>query len=246
MSNVSLSDVLQIAGVLTALVTAVMAALVFLVTRNKSKSDYDVEMNRALLSEMRASYEHQMARLSSQLMATEDRWRETNHLLISSQNSQPDRAPATRPPRSQFVAELGIDQESIKVDLQQVFFLTPFSNEERELYDRVQRICSKIGLRCLRGDETQASGEILPHIVRMILESRFVIANITSRNPNVFYELGIAHALDKRAILIAKSAEELPFDVQSRRTIIYRDLKLLDPLLTRTISRMLVNSEIQS
>ena len=238
MVTIDMATILQVAIALTAVVACVMSILMFLVTRNRSRSEYDAARNMAMLSEMRTAYDHQLARISSQLMATEDRWRETNHLLISSQNHQRDDASPATLPRSKFISDLGIDQTALKVDPDLVFFLTPFTEEEYPLYQRVQQICLANGFKCVRGDESQAEGDILPHIVRLILRSRFVIANITTRNPNVFYELGIAHALDKQTVLIARSGENLPFDIQSKRTVIFRNFKELDSKLTRTFVRM--------
>lgn len=50
-----------------------------------------------------------------------------------------------------------------------------------------------------------------------------MIAEITSPNQNVFYELGYAHALNKPTILLARRGKELPFDIRSYRVIFYED-----------------------
>lgn len=57
------------------------------------------------------------------------------------------------------------------------------------------------------------------------MESRYVIANLNGRNPNVYYELGIAQAIGKPVILIAdvSSYKEIPFDLQSNRLLLYRN-----------------------
>ncbi len=245
MISISLATALQWAGLITAFFACLMSVMIFVVTKNKSRSNYDADLNRAMLSEMRSAYDHKLAQLSSQLMATEGRWRETNHLLISGQNHQKIEPNSTKSPQSRFITNLGIDQNKIEVDDNLVFFLTPFTAEEHRLYVRVQRVCNMNGLKCVRGDETQASGEILPHIVRLMLEAKIVIANITSRNPNVFYELGLAHALDKPTILIASTLEDVPFDVQSKRTIIYNDFKELEMKLTRAFVHMFRNEHVE-
>lgn len=238
MDKIDIASAVAWASGITAIVSAIMGTLVFVVTKNRSKSAYDSARNAAVLSEMRIAYDSQLARISSQLMATEERWRDTNHLLISSQNHQSVELPASKPHFSRFVADLGIDQSSITVDPKMVFYLTPFAPEEEKLFIRIQRICAVSGLTCVRGDETHAQGDILPHIVRLILSSRIIIANITTRNPNVFYELGLANALDKQSILIAKSVDDLPFDIQSKRTIIYRNFQELEQRLARTFIRI--------
>jgi nucleoside 2-deoxyribosyltransferase len=56
-----------------------------------------------------------------------------------------------------------------------------------------------------------------------ILKARIVIADITDRNPNVFYELGIAHTLGKPVILLTQKLTDIPFDLNRFRHIVYQD-----------------------
>ena len=56
-----------------------------------------------------------------------------------------------------------------------------------------------------------------------INEANIVIADITNRNPNVFYELGIAHTLGKKVILLTQHIEDIPFDLKRYRIIEYED-----------------------
>ena len=95
------------------------------------------------------------------------------------------------------------------------------------------------GYKCARGDETFAAGDVLSHIVRQIVRARIVIANIGTRNPNVYYELGIAQAIGKPTILVSHTIEGVPFDVQSQRILIYATLdeleKKIDDALIQTI-----------
>jgi hypothetical protein len=67
-------------------------------------------------------------------------------------------------------------------------------------------------------------GVILQDITRSIVESDVIVADITPTNPNVFYELGYAHALQKPTILLAnRQLEKLPFDIGGYRVIFYDD-----------------------
>jgi hypothetical protein len=72
---------------------------------------------------------------------------------------------------------------------------------------------------------------------------RFAIADCTGRNPNVMYELGIAHTLGKPVFMLSQSTDDLPFDIQSRRVIIYKDnaagLKTLQSELRRVIGLLI-------
>jgi hypothetical protein len=54
-----------------------------------------------------------------------------------------------------------------------------------------------------------------------IYYSEVVIADCTGRNPNVFYEIGIAHTLGKETVLIAQQIDDIPFDVRHIRSIVY-------------------------
>ena len=66
-------------------------------------------------------------------------------------------------------------------------------------------------------------GIILEDIVRGIVESKVIIAEITPPNQNVFYELGYAHALRKPAILLAEEGKALPFDISGYRCLFYEN-----------------------
>ncbi len=91
--------------------------------------------------------------------------------------------------------------ESQKPD---IFVIMQFS----ELYDALYKdviipICEEVGLNVIRADDVFSEhGVILQDIVKSIIESEIIIAEITPSNPNVFYELGYAHALRKSTILL--------------------------------------------
>mgnify|MGYP003324729880 FL=1 len=79
-------------------------------------------------------------------------------------------------------------------------------------------------------------------MLKYILKSDFIIANITGRNPNVLYELGIAQALDKNVLLISKNPNELPIDIKSRKFVIYNDsIELKDKLKDALLQLVLAN-----
>ena len=54
-----------------------------------------------------------------------------------------------------------------------------------------------------------------------ICNAKVIIADCTNRNANVFYEIGIAHTLDKPTILISQSINDVPFDIRHRRVLVY-------------------------
>ena len=75
-----------------------------------------------------------------------------------------------------------------------------------------------------RTDELLRGGYIIEDILRGIGESEFVIVDVTERNPNVFYELGIAHMLKsvEKVILLSQNVEFIPFDLRPFRHIVYQ------------------------
>jgi hypothetical protein len=72
-----------------------------------------------------------------------------------------------------------------------------------------------------RADDIKSQRNILGDILEGIVQSDLVIADLTGANPNVYYELGIAHSLNKKAILLTQEIDELPFDLRSYRVVGY-------------------------
>ncbi len=76
-------------------------------------------------------------------------------------------------------------------------------------------------LEVLRADDIERPGSFIKDILQQLLNSFVVIADLTNQNPNVFYELGVRHALSPRTILIAQSVDDIPSDLREYRTIVY-------------------------
>ena len=76
-------------------------------------------------------------------------------------------------------------------------------------------------LSCHRVDETCLPGDVLDEILRGICDSEIVIADLTGGNPNVFYELGIRHAVRNGTVLIRESHSSLPFNLAGQRALSY-------------------------
>jgi len=110
------------------------------------------------------------------------------------------------------------DDPSIFVVMQ---FGAPYDAWYQEV---IQPVSRRAGFKALRADDVYRPGVILQDIIRGIVESDVIVADITPTNPNVFYELGYAHALQKPTILLAnRQIEKLPFDVSGYRVIFYDD-----------------------
>jgi hypothetical protein len=124
-----------------------------------------------------------------------------------------------------------------------VFVLMPFSEPWSDrVWEVVVATITQMGLRAERADNRH--GPIVTEdIWRGIVESRIVLADVTAWNPNVFYELGVAHTLGKDVVLQCQPTVRLPFDTQGFRHIIYSDnpsgMKLLEVEIPNKIGHFL-------
>jgi hypothetical protein len=213
----------------------------------KRKVRYDADEHRVHLEKLRESIEAQLYSLNEKLVGTEGRWRDANHLLISTQNSQ--RADiAFRPELSpnSLLQSAGLTPADIQVDANLVFVLTPFHRKYKGHFDAVAEVCRQYKFKVLRGDEEYIAGDVFPHILKLIATAHLVIAIADGRNPNVFYELGVAHAFGKPTILIARAPTDVPFDIRARRVIFYDDFGDLKHKLGTELARAIASPEVQA
>lgn len=102
------------------------------------------------------------------------------------------------------------------------FVLMPFDEEFNAVYEKIiVPTLSKAGYEVSRADSNISQQNILRDIVRGIAKAAIVVADLTTMNANVLYELGIAHALRKPTIMIVQQIQDLPFDLRSYRVIGY-------------------------
>jgi hypothetical protein len=99
-------------------------------------------------------------------------------------------------------------------------FAEPYNTFYREV---IQKQAEAAGFEVIRIDEKPGPGIIFQDIQREIEQAEIVVAEISPPNPNVFYELGYAHALGKPTILLAQRGAQLPFDISSFRVVFYND-----------------------
>lgn len=195
---------------------------------------------KAELSLMREELERQLYRYNEKISSDYSRWIDINHLLLKNLNNSPNTYSGNL--SDVFFSNMGINVNNIQIEKDLVFLLTPFHKDFKESNNEIKNICNYIGLKCIKGDEEYINGNILKYIVEKMMSSRIVIANINGRNPNVFYELGIAHAIGKPTILISKmeNLENVPFDLQSNQLVLYRDYKELNDKLIKLLSKILI------
>lgn len=103
-----------------------------------------------------------------------------------------------------------------------VFTIMPFDVSFDDIYILgIRQACEDAGAYCERVDEQIFQETILQRIYNQIAKADVIIADMTGRNPNVFYEAGYAHALGKRVILLTQNIDDIPFDLKYYPHIVY-------------------------
>lgn len=104
-----------------------------------------------------------------------------------------------------------------------LFVLMPFQQELRPIYeDHIKSVASQLRLTVARADDFFTTHAVTDDIWAAIVDSSVIIADCTGRNPNVFYEIGIAHTVGKPVVLLAQNADDVPFDLRHRRYLEYQ------------------------
>lgn len=114
------------------------------------------------------------------------------------------------------------------------FVLMPFSKEFDDVYRLgIKEPAAELGIRAERVDEQIYAEGILDRIYRQIDLADIVIADMSGQNPNVFYEVGYAHAKEKLCLLVTNDAADIPFDLKHKRHTVYgTSIQRLRDLLT--------------
>jgi len=124
------------------------------------------------------------------------------------------------------------------------FVMQPFREPFGGYYSKIfVPAIEKAGLRPVRADDDIfATGKVVDQIWRGINDAKVLVAELTSRNPNVFYELGLAHALGRPVVLVSSTEEDVPFDLRHIRVIYYDTTdpfwgqKLIDKIAENIVS----------
>lgn len=103
----------------------------------------------------------------------------------------------------------------VPVQKNRCFFIMPFQEKFDLVYSTVREHLIKDGFQCYRADDLTGSKPIMQKIMQEILQAQYIIADLTDCNPNVFYELGIAHTFkDAENVLLIKQADsKVPLDI---------------------------------
>jgi hypothetical protein len=197
---------------------------------------WEVE-NRVRLDEFRAHLEREVMSLNKEFSSNQERFEELNHMIISGQ-SDITQISKSEPTQSAFLKAHGINIRALSRSPRSIFVLMPFHHDYDGFFSVLNEVGRETNYAVSRGDDLVERSDIFTQVLNGIVSSRFVIANITGRNANVFYELGIAHAIDKEVILVAESEAEIPFDLKSKRIVFYDSHAELHQKLVVAIARL--------
>lgn len=119
------------------------------------------------------------------------------------------------------------------------FIIMPISDQDGYLKEHFSRVynhiikpaCVKAGFRPIRADENTKTDFIVIDIITKILDSDMVICDLSAKNPNVLYELGLRQAFNKKTLLIKDIKTERIFDIQGLRSIDYNESLRIDSVI---------------
>ena len=114
------------------------------------------------------------------------------------------------------------------IDEQLCFVLMPFQELHQEYFKGIiSPAAETLGLKARKADDIYGTAPIIQDIWHSIWAAKVVIADVTGRNPNVNYELGLCHAIGVPTVLITQHMDDVPFDYRHRRCIVY-DTRRID------------------
>lgn len=128
----------------------------------------------------------------------------------------------------------------IPIEKNRIFFIMPFSDDFDIVYGGIKSLLNKEDYICTRVDEVNGSTPIINKILTEILKAQFIIADLTGCNPNVFYELGVAHTFKdaQNIILLKQKDSKVPFDITHLTYMEYEknNLKYLVAQIKQTLN----------
>ncbi len=107
------------------------------------------------------------------------------------------------------------------LDPSMVAVIMPFSVDMKPVYQAIKRATASVGLTCQRADNIWEDSTVIQDVFSLIYRSFIVVCDFSGRNPNVFYECGIAHTLGKHVVPIAQHENDIPFDLRHHRYLRY-------------------------
>ena len=96
-----------------------------------------------------------------------------------------------------------------------VFVLMPFKAKLEKVYsNHIKKMAEELGVRIRRADEICSPKPFMGKVWDGICAAQLILADCTEKNPNVFYEIGMAHTVGKKVVLITRSVKDIPSDIK--------------------------------
>ncbi len=120
-----------------------------------------------------------------------------------------------------------------------MMWMEPSNYDLVDVSKTIKRVCESFGVTASRADDVVHQEQITKVVLKHIEESQLLIADLTGERPNVYYEVGYAHAVGKNPILFRKHGTKLHFDLSVHNVLEYRNLDELEKHLSRTLVTIL-------
>ena len=117
--------------------------------------------------------------------------------------------------------------------------MDPANPSLTDVSNAIKSACEAFGLRAIRIDDVEHQDRITDRILENIESAEFIVADLSGEKPNVYYEVGYAHALGKRPILVRKTGTRLHFDLSVHNVPEYPNNTELSAILRRRLEAIL-------
>lgn len=225
--------IIYIAIIVSLLVGIYLLMAYLLWSKTHKKTSGHVE-----ISGQRERIEDKVYELQELLFSDVERMFDSGKLLL--EFPEKDLSINSKIPNYSFFENFGIDMSNIHVSEKTAFCLMPFHRKFDKIYTAIKAGCAQAGYVCLRSDEPFNPGNVLRQILQMMTTSEIIIAVLDGKNPNVFYEIGIAHSLGKTVILVgnANNPDDISFDLRSERLLLYNSPGELQQKLATSLKQL--------
>jgi hypothetical protein len=137
-----------------------------------------------------------------------------------------------------------------QVESGRCFVIMPFASQFDSVFTSIERALEgpEVNFTCIRTDELHGGGHIIEDILENIAKAEIILADVTGRNANVFYELGIVHTVKdiEKVLILTQNIDEVPFDLRQFRCITYEQteegLSSLETALGLTVKEISARS----
>jgi hypothetical protein len=194
-----------------------------------------------LISPQREYVEEMVYNASKPLTEDSGFLADTTNIFIDSSVGK-DMIIRTQLPDFTFFEDMGLFLPEVKVNKKMAMCLMPFNRKFDKTKVIIAESCALAGYEFHRSDDELLADntDIRKTIVRMILEAQVVIAVLDGRNPNVFYEIGIAHSMGKLVLMVVNLSRDdnkrQEVDLLSNRLITYNNPTELKEKLVKTLN----------